>query len=379
MDIFGEHRKVYDMSLIPTGGGQSLIDPIIVGRTAFAQPGTQFVTDYDHIMPLSFKWTANSGVQGSFLVVGFQREVNTGVNPDWVTPIGFTGTVNNTGNGSGGGIIGDIVKSPHHGLDDWGVVSFLATKGDCINLHGGTPVGNVKPAWETIRYYSDADSKYANFDFEDIVTKVGRVTFDPLPSGDSIVIVDSNGDLSHIVDGTSGQILETDGSGGYRFVDNTASSTDTIQIASRSPQLNLTTGRSYYFGNTSTGWESSIIRNQTTITSISYAFANCGIVCPKALTSLSFMANIRSVNRTDNLTVKVAKGARPDGTTTAITLTELGSDTITVGQLYRFYKMDIDVTRINVRKGDLIFLFWYRDGVSVSAANYYTTWTLQGS
>ena len=274
MDIFGEHRKVYDMNLIPTGGGQSLIDPIIVGKTAFAQPGTQFVTDFDHIMPLSFKWTANSGVQGSFLVVGFQREVNPGVNPDWVTPIGFSGTVNNTGNGSGGGIIGDIVKSPHHGLDDWGVVSFLATKGDCINLHGGTPVGNVKPAWETIRYYHDADSKYANFDFEDIVTKVGRVTFDPTPANTSIVVVDSSGDVSFIGIGTSGQYLQSNGNGTYTWVTPSAAS-----------------GGGFYtvngyrtFKTATAGWFN--LMGDSAITSIQDARAN--FVAPEACTAAEY-------------------------------------------------------------------------------------------
>jgi hypothetical protein len=274
MDIFGEHRKVYDMNLIPTGGGQSLIDPIIVGKTAFAQPGPQFVTDFDHIMPLSFKWTANSGVQGSFLVVGFQREVNPGVNPDWVTPIGFSGTVNNTGNGSGGGIIGDIVKSPHHGLDDWGVVSFLATKGDCINLHGGTPVGNVKPAWETIRYYHDADSKYANFDFEDIVTKVGRVTFDPTPANTSIVVVDSNGDVSFIGIGTSGQYLQSNGNGTYTWVTPSAAS-----------------GGGFYtvngyrtFKTATAGWFN--LMGDSAITSIQDARAN--FVAPEACTAAEY-------------------------------------------------------------------------------------------
>jgi len=224
MDIFGEHRKIYDMSLIPTGGGQSLIDPIIVGKTAFAYTGTQFTTDFDHIMPLSFKWTANSGVQGSFLVVGFEREVNPGVDSGWVTPIGFEGTTNNTGNGSGGGIIGDIVKTPIHGLNDWGVVSFLATKGDCINLHGNTPVGNVKPAWETIRYYHDADGKYANFDFEVIADAVKRVTFDPNPTNNSIVVVEPDGSLAFIGIGSNGQYLQSNGNGTYTWVTPSAAS-----------------------------------------------------------------------------------------------------------------------------------------------------------
>jgi|11_taG_2_1085331.scaffolds.fasta_scaffold02948_3 hypothetical protein len=395
MDIFGEHRSYYDLTAVATGDASSLISPFGVYETAFTQDNPNFlVFTTEFLMPMSMKWTANQGVSGSFLSCGFERDVNPLIN-EWVfpTPGDPTGGNGSTGNGGGGLGKGDNDPTEYvpgypnppggkldHGFNGWGTVQNIATKTHPIQIHPRSDnTQNGKTLWESIRYFHDADNKIDLFDFEDIETRIKRVTFDPLPSGDSIVIADSNGDLSHIVDGTSGQILQTDGSGGYSFVDNTASSTDTIQIASRSPQLNLTTGTSYYFGNTSTGWEGSYVRNQATITSISYAFANCGIVCPKPLTSLSFMANIRSVNRTDDLTVKVAKGGRPDGTTTAITLTELGSDTITVSQLYRFYKMDIDVTGITVKKGDLIFLFWYRDGVSVSAANYYTTWTLQGS
>lgn len=348
LSIYGNQKNSYTGRIISTEAGNAFYRPYQIFETQ----------DYDRgvihkIMFTRCSWNMSDGFSYEGISIDTDRvpivHLNEtdpvgpkpGHNPD--IPVGF-----DFGVGSFGGVIGDIDDL----VDD---VADIKDTTDFITVTG-------------------------NVDLDDVVDLTGKLQTLPDTSSTNVLLqLRTDGNLAVLADGTNGQFLKTDGSGTFTFDTVSVSSSDTVQIASRSPQLNLTTGTSYYFGNTSTGWEGSYVRNQATITSISYAFANCGIVCPKPLTSLSFMANIRSVNRTDDITVKVAKGGRPDGTTSAITLTELGSDTITVSQLYRFYKMDIDVTGITVKKGDLIFLFWYRDGVSVGAANYYTTWTLQGS
>jgi len=361
LHVYGMTRKSFAGQIKSYNeAGSDFYRPYQIFRTSKYETNDAFGnTVFYNIMFVRYSWSMLEGSSYEGILLDIDREPNldsedfdngtggsTGGNGG--KPGGFSGPYGFTFGISGDidGITGDIdgLTNDVSGIKD--VTDFITVTGDV--------------------------------DLDDVVDLTGKLQTLPDTSSTNVLLqLRTDGNLSVLADGTSGQFLKTDGSGNFTF--DTVSTSDTVQIASRSPLINLTTGRSYYFGDTSTGWEGSYVRNQTTITSIGAGFSNCGIVCPKALTSLSFMANIRSVNRTDALTVKVAKGARPDGTTSNITLTELGSDTITVSQLYRFYKMDIDVTGISVKKGDLIFLFWYRDGVSVSAANYYTTWTLQGS
>ena len=332
MDIFGGHRKIYDMNLIPTGNGRSLIDPITVGKTSFARLETLISTEFDHIMPLSLKWTANSGVQGSFLVVGYDRVLDPGLNwNDWISPIGFEGTTNNTGNGSGGGLVGDVVKTPIHGLDDWGVVSFLATKGDCINLHGGTPVGSVKPAWETIRYFHDRAGRYDNFDFEEIHDAVEKVTFRPPPPGDSVVIVDSNGEVSYVADGTSGQVLQTDGNGNYSFVTPTASSGKII-LATIATKVEAVTGRSLYYGDSRGSWFDSpwTARIGNTATTIAGdQFRNAAMTVLTTTNFVELNGIVMPQTQRDDLEITVFT-SRATSTGASLTLTRLMTQTIRI-------------------------------------------------
>ena len=72
IDLFGENRVMYDMTLIPGEDYRSsLQNPFTVLATK------AFVVDKsltEYLMPMGYTWTMNEGVQGSFLKVGQSRE-----------------------------------------------------------------------------------------------------------------------------------------------------------------------------------------------------------------------------------------------------------------------------------------------------------------
>jgi hypothetical protein len=73
LDLFGESRVVYDMTLIPSQSSQqdALLSPFHViefKKLVGDKSNTEF------LMPLSFSWTMDGGIQGSFLKVGHERE-----------------------------------------------------------------------------------------------------------------------------------------------------------------------------------------------------------------------------------------------------------------------------------------------------------------
>lgn len=107
IDLFGESRVVYDMSLIQRQDSDesSLIHPFHV--MAFKKLiGDPAVTEY--LMPLSYTWTMNEGIEGSYLKV-YQLRERSGLS-DFTFPINGFGTDNPGGTFAGKNIKGRVSK-----------------------------------------------------------------------------------------------------------------------------------------------------------------------------------------------------------------------------------------------------------------------------
>ena len=394
MDIFGEHRNYYDLTAVATGEASSLISPFGVYETAFTQDNPNpliFTTEF--LMPMSMKWTANEGVSGSFLSCGFERDVNPLIN-EWVfpTPGNPTGGNGSTGNGGGGGFGKDeydagvyVPGYPNppggkldHGFNGWGTVQNNATKTHPIRMHPRSDnTQNGKTVWESVRYYHDRLNRIGYFDFEEIVDKIEKVTFDPRPSGDSIVIVDSNGEVSYVADGTSGQVLQTDGSGNYSFVTPTASSGKII-LATIATKVEAVTGRSLYYGvsrgswfdspwtarigNTATTIAGDQFRNaaMTVLTSTDFVELN-GIVMPQTqrddLEITVFTSRATSTGASLSLTRLMTQTIRINAANVPVPFTMVNRNPARIGKGMLIWVMIGRVSSSNVTNADTLFTF----------------------
>ena len=215
-------------------------------------------------------------------------------------------------------------------------------------------------------------------DLDDVERQANKLkTMPASPSVPLLLTVNTSGNVDPIADGTSGQVLTTDGSGRYAF--STVSTTDSVVLASHSGRASTYNGRRFYYGSTLYGWDhaSSFSSSQTTFSTISAEYAHAGIIIPKGLSQIELMMTLSCENRTDDVTVHLYRGRRPNGSSTAISLTQVGSRTISPTSIRRHYNADIAVTT-SLKKGDLIFVVLYRDG-NTATSNHRFTYTLTGS
>jgi len=95
LQLFGKSREVYSMSLVTKATAvsyRSLRNPfeVLKMNTLLSDKGF-----YEYLMPLSYTWTLNDGIQGSFLKIGQNRDISS-IQSDEGRPV----------RGGGGGIIG---------------------------------------------------------------------------------------------------------------------------------------------------------------------------------------------------------------------------------------------------------------------------------
>lgn len=133
LQIFGKSREVYSMALIPKYSGSALTSlgnpfKVLKMNTLVADSGV-----YEYLLPLSYTWTLNEGIRGSFLKVGQNRDLSS-VQSDEGRPV----------RGGGGGIIG---MPP--GLDFTSEVSQIKDTTDLITVTSGVDLDDIKGDVET--------------------------------------------------------------------------------------------------------------------------------------------------------------------------------------------------------------------------------------
>ena len=184
-------------------------------------------------------------------------------------------------------------------------------------------------------------------------------------TGAKVATIDANGVLQEITDGSNGHILSTNGSGVYSF----GAQSFIYMLSSGSFLASMGREDFFYYGSNIYGfaantWNSSSSSNSA----INDQYAHAGIVVPYAFTRLIFKSTIRNDSNANDIDVTILKGVRPNGSSSDISLTSLGTGSANndAGQDLH-YNCDIDITSISVTAGELIFILFKRaDGGNVT-------------
>ena len=157
-------------------------------------------------------------------------------------------------------------------------------------------------------------------------------------------------------DGTVNQVLQTDGSGAVSF--QSISSTDSIVLAATTTQARLNVNDNYYTGSDDFGWNYVIWVDPSTFsTSFTDTYANMGIIIPKDITTLEFLSTIERFNGNGTgITVELFTAPRPNGSTSNLTLTSIGSVSVDSSTTGLVNNGDISLTGLSISKGTLLFV-----------------------
>lgn len=163
-------------------------------------------------------------------------------------------------------------------------------------------------------------------------------------------------------DGTSGQVLQTNGAGTLSF--QTPSSGGSVVIASTSTQARLNTNDAFFFGNDTYGWNYIVWTAQpSSLTSTVDDDHINGIICPVDATNINLFGSITRINGDGtDCEVRLYKAPRPNGSTSNIALTLLGSMTTGAFTAGTSYNTDIAATSVSISAGDLIFVMVKKTG-----------------
>ena len=150
-------------------------------------------------------------------------------------------------------------------------------------------------------------------------------------------------------------------------------------LATLSGRASMFYANRYYWGSSAFGFNFyQYSFGQSSGNSIIDDYAHNGIVLPFAITKIYLHSTIRNDNTTDNVTVYLHTGSRPNGSTSTIVLTEIGSQTAgTSGGVNRHYNADNSFT-VSIAEGQLIFLSFKRAGTNKTCfVNFSTTISIE--
>jgi hypothetical protein len=184
-------------------------------------------------------------------------------------------------------------------------------------------------------------------------------------TGANIATIDANGVLQEVADGSNGHLLSTNGSGVYSF----GAQSFMYMLASHSFMGSLGREDYYYYGSNFYGFSSFTMNSSASgISSINDQYAHNGIVVPYGFSRLVFKSTIRNDTNANDIDVTILKGARPNGSSSNITLTSLGTGSANNDAgVDLHYNCDIDITGLSITAGELIFVVFKRaDGGAVN-------------
>lgn len=194
-------------------------------------------------------------------------------------------------------------------------------------------------------------------------------------TGEALATMDANGVLQEITDGSNGQFLTTNGSGVYSF-----DSQNFVYVLASGSML-LTMGREdfFYYGSNIYGWSSNIWNSSSSSSSsINDEYAHNGILIPYGpITRISFKATVRNDSNANDIDLTICKANRPNGSTSDITLTSIGTATASNSSgVDLHYNCDVDITGLNLTAGGMIFLLFRRQNGGNVSTNVNVSFTL---
>lgn len=257
-----------------------------------------------------------------------------------------------SGDPHGGGIMSFTVKSGSTPLNADQVDDSSTTK-KFTDSTGNTKLSYINIGTTGITGFTNDDGATVSLDIFDELMAEQRGG----QTGEKIVTVGSDGHFSEVADGTASQVLRTDGSGTLSFA------SQTFPVACVSGRVTTAFQGVYYYGSSSFGWNYPIWQsiNFNNNTGNPYArnviddYAHCGIVCPMGLKNLRVYGTVRNDSGTENIILFLGKVAPPNGSSSTMVLTELGTSTVTVSTRDRHYDVDFSTTGA-VAAGELIFI-----------------------
>ena len=195
-----------------------------------------------------------------------------------------------------------------------------------------------------------------------------------------IVLIDTDGGMEELGAGKAGQILVSGGASADPTWEN-----DATIIAAASGRVSSQYTNSYYYGSSSYGWNypiwSSISFNNSSgnpyARNVSDDYAHCGIICPVAFSKVTLTGTIRNDSSSDNVSVFLGKVNPPNGSSSNMVLTEMGTDAVTITAQDRHYDFEI-IDTTGVTAGQLLFVGFARTAGSSFTRYLNFSFTING-
>ena len=321
------------------------------------------VTVFYEIMFTRYSWSMLEGSSYEGILLDTDREIN-------VTSEDFD-------NGAGGGAGGNGGKPGNEGI-------YGFTHGFSNDIDGITgDIDDLTNDVDSIKDTTDFITVTGDVDLDDIAgltTKLDQLP-DPSNMTKPLLIQYShiNGKFATINDGTSGQVLQTDGNGRYSFVTPTASSGKII-LATIATKVEAITGRSLYYGDSRTSWfdspwTASIGNTATTIAGDQFRNAAMTVLTTTEFVELNGI--VMPQTQRDDLEI-VVYSSPPTDRTGQLTLTRVVSQTITItsANVPVAFSM-INRNAVRIPKGYLIWVMIGRvSSTNVTNADTLFTFTI---
>lgn len=178
-----------------------------------------------------------------------------------------------------------------------------------------------------------------------------------------------------------GYVLTYDNSIGKAQFSTPPGGANSVVLASTTTQARLNTNDNYYMGNNDFGWNYVIwVDNAGFSTTITDSDAIMGVIIPKDLTALKFMSTVNRTNGTGtDATVELFVTNRPNGSTSNLTLTSIGSSSSGGFSTGVVYNIDISLTGLSLNEGDLLFVALKKTGGTDTTTYVHFNYTIIGS
>jgi hypothetical protein len=175
-------------------------------------------------------------------------------------------------------------------------------------------------------------------------------------AGEHVVTIDDAGAFQEVDDGNNGEFLTTNGQGVISWKG------QTLVLGTISARVTSTYLQSYYYGNSVYGfnypiWSSTTFTDQQGnpySLQIADDYAHSGFICTHDATAISVTGTIRNDSNTEDLSLKLVYGDRPNGSAGNIQLTVLDTTSVTVNNVDRHYNFTLSGGAVG--RGKLVFL-----------------------
>lgn len=273
---------------------------------------------------------------------------------------------------AGGGVLPDENDTRPFGVDG------VDTGGDSTNPSPGgvLPVGLSGDTGTVVTTTGDVSGIMSKtdligitqpVDLDDVEEQADRIKGVPMnPTSPLLLKVDTGGNFGTVADGNNGEVLSTDGNGGFRFVAQTGGGGGGPKVLATHftrPDLALARG-TFYYGHLTEGWASNSWNLSTTnLTTLPAAHSASCFPLPEAATTVYLEGFVMPEGQRDTIDVHVyASGSIGSGRN--FSLTRLFRNTVSVSAINTPVAFGYRAINLNLRKGQTLWVFIARNSTS---------------